>query len=150
MKKMICLLLLSFVWSSLALAEGKNGIGIVAGEPSGITFQSQLDNKRFLDFYFAYNWDKEWMFMGDYKVRVPGLLAENILVVPYIGGGFFLNLKDKKHGDDIAIGVRVPIGADWKVPETPIVLFGELVPGLKIIKATEGELQLGIGGRFFY
>ena len=135
---------------------GKNGLGIVFGDPSGLTFQHKIDSKQFTDFYFAYTWDKEWIFMGDYKFNLHGLFDKKIPFTPYVGIGAYLKLnehKDHKHHHDhdhVAFGVRFPLGIQWIAPEVPVTLFAELVPALRIIKGTDGDLQGGIGGRFFF
>ena len=148
-KKLICLLSLVLATNVWALG-GKNGIGIVFGDPSGLTFQHKIDAKQFTDFYFAYTWDEEWVFIGDYKYRLHGVLDQQVPVTPYIGLGAFLKIEDHKHDDDLALGVRIPLGIEWSAPEVPVTLFAELVPALRIIKSTDGDFQAGIGGRFFF
>lgn len=146
----VLVLLLTLSFSLSSHAEGQNGLGIVFGDPSGITYQRKLNQQQFADFYFAYTWDDEWVFMGDYKLHLNGIFGESTPVVPYAGVGAFLKIEDKKHNDDVALGVRVPLGVDWKIPQGPIVLFGELVPALRLIKSTDADFQAGIGGRFFF
>lgn len=148
-KKLICLLSL-ILSTNLWAAGGANGLGIVFGDPSGITFQHKLNERQFADFYFAYNWDDEVMLMGDYKFRLPGLFPSDVPVMPYVGIGVFMKIEDHKHDDDLALGVRIPLGVEWKIPEAPITVFGELVPALKVIKRTDGDFQAGIGARYFF
>ncbi len=148
-KKLICLLSLVLA-TNVSAASGKNGLGIIFGDPSGLTFQHRIDAKQFTDFYFAYTWDKEWIFMGDYKFRMHGLFDSKIPLTPYVGMGAFLKIEDRKHHDDVAFGVRIPLGIEWSGPEVPVTLFAELVPALKVIKRTDGDLQGGVGGRFFF
>lgn len=149
MKKFICLLSI-LATTNLWAVGGANGLGIVFGDPSGITFQHRINERQFADFYFAYTWDKEWMFIGDYKFRIPGLFASNVPVTPYVGIGAFFKVEDKKHNDDVALGARIPLGIEWRIPNAPVTLFGELVPALRVIKDTDGDFQGGIGGRFFF
>ena len=147
------ILFLALTLSSVALAEGPNGVGIVLGEPTGITFQHKINAERFMDFTFAYDWDdEEWMLMGDYKVHLPTLFGSGVPVMPYIGGGLFLHIEgeDKAHKDDVVIGLRIPFGVDWKVPDTSFSLFGEVAPGMEFIPKTDAEIQAGVGGRFFF
>ena len=154
-KKLICLLSLALV-TNVSAASGKNGLGIIFGDPSGLTFQHRIDAKQFTDFYFAYSWDKEWIFMGDYKFRLHGLFDNKIPLTPYVGMGAFFKFEDHdghdhhNHNDEVAIGVRIPLGIEWSGPEVPVTLFAELVPALKVIKRTDGDLQGGVGGRFFF
>lgn len=149
MRKLICLLSLALS-TNLWAAGGANGLGIVFGDPSGITFQHKINERQFADFYFAYNWDDEVMLMGDYKFRLPGLFSSDVPVMPYVGIGAFLKIEDHKHDDDLALGVRIPLGIEWKIPEAPITVFGELVPALKVINKTDGDFQAGIGARYFF
>lgn len=149
MKKIICLLCV-LISTNLWAQGGANGLGIVFGDPSGLTFQHKINEKQFADFYFAYTWDDELVFMGDYKLHLPGLLETEVPVTPYVGIGAFLKIEDRKHNDDVAIGVRIPVGIDWQVPNAPIVVFGELVPALRVIKDTDGDFQAGLGGRFYF
>lgn len=148
-KKLICLLAL-VLSSSVFAAGGANGLGIVFGDPSGITFQHKINERQFADFYFAYTWDDEVIFMGDYKFRLPGLLQTEVPIMPYVGIGAFFKFEDHDHNDDVAIGARIPLGLEWKIPEAPITVFGELVPALRVVKRTDGDFQAGIGGRYFF
>ncbi len=149
MKKLTCLFVLLFTMTH-AHAAGNNGVGIVFGDPSGITFQHKINAQQFTDFYFAYSWDSEWILMGDYKFHLPNLFRESLPIVPYAGIGVFFKVEDKDHDDDVALGARIPLGVDWRLSDSPIVLFGELVPALRLIKSTDGDFQAGIGGRFFF
>ena len=133
-------------------AQGSNGAGIILGDPTGLTFQHKLGNERFMDFYLAYTWDDEWLIAGDYKFTLQNAFPSNIPLVAYVGGGLFLHVEeeDKKHKDDIALGLRIPVGIEWKVPEAPFTMFAELVPGMKFIPSTDAEFQGGIGGRYIF
>lgn len=136
--------------SSSQSAGGSGGIGIILGDPTGLTYQHKMANDRFMDFYLAYTWDDEWFVAGDYKFALRNVFPSNIPVTPYIGGGLFLHVEeeDKKHKDDIAIGLRIPAGIEWKVPQAPFTVFAELVPGMKFVPSTDAEFQGGIGGRY--
>ncbi|MBC7429786.1 MAG: hypothetical protein H7336_14320 [Bacteriovorax sp.] len=149
MKKFICLLAI-LVSTNLLAEGGVNGLGIVFGDPSGITYQRKFTDQQFADFYFAYNWDNETLFMADYKFRLPGLFPSNIPVMPYVGIGAYLKFKDHKHDDDVALAVRIPLGIEWKIPQAPVTVFGELVPALQLVDRTDGDFQGGIGARYFF
>ncbi len=132
-------------------ASGGLGLGVVAGEPSGLSAKMWLSDAAALD--AAAGWslgENGWMYLHAdylhhrYDLRPPEL--ERGLPY-YIGIGFRLLLRDEH---DSRLGVRVPLGLDYVFEEAPVDVFLELAPVVNLIPETELGLSGGIGVRYWF
>lgn len=139
---------------------GKTGIGIILGDPTGITGKHFMGTNA-IDLGLSYNHD-EFIIYGDYLKHFPGRLGkENAFVAglsPYLGLGpvFAFGDDDKHHhfiddrDDDFAFGARIPLGIEWTTREMPIGISLEIVPGMVVIPETDGFVQGGLAFRYYF
>lgn len=112
--------------------------GVILGIPSGISLR--VDNFPVL----AFGWDLDHQVMhiqGDY------LFIDRVLQDPlrwYLGAGLFLGV----HGD-VDFGVRIPVGLLIRFHPN-FEVFGELAPGITLLKATGPAIGGGIGLRYIF
>lgn len=129
------------------------GIGLMFGEPSGITAKYWLDRRMALDFGLAYSWNNHYVAMVDLLFHFP--VKNERILHPYIGigiegllyhcaYGFHHWRDDEYHG---AFGARLPIGIEIKPSFYGVFL--ELAPGLILIPGVEAFLQGDVGLRFY-
>lgn len=111
-----------------------------------------------LTFYFS----NLVLIYSDYLFHFPKAFGTSSPFVaqlsPYVGvGGVMLFWSgsyynryyyDSPHG--FGIGVRFPIGIEWKPSDPPLGVFLELAPGMGIIPGTFGFFQGGIGIRYYF
>ncbi len=145
----IALMLIGF--SSTAIAEkGPFGLGIVAGEPTGINAKYFFDKKNAIDgtIGWSFSGDNDFYISADYLYHIYSLIKVSKGELPlYFGVGgrviFRENRSDK-------VGVRVPVGLDYLFADLPIDIFVEIVPVLELTPDTELDLEAGIGARFWF
>ncbi len=166
--------LLTTLTTSMAHAQrnswgsgGPFGLGIILGEPSAITARYNLDKVRAIDggiSFFYSRWtllyiDGLYQFQGAFG-RANSFFAQT---TPYIGLGGVLVISDLPRREsrreryfsdsdstDLAFGLRIPLGAEWRAVTAPIGVFAEIAPGLTILPGTNSFIQLGIGARFYF
>jgi len=152
-KYLLIPLILALASNALAF-DGKKrfGIGVIAGDPDGITGKFRLKNNRAIDFGFGWktSGDKEYQFYGNYLIYKYGLIEVPQGKLPiYFGAGarFITYSEDDK---DSEFGLRIPVGIEYIFWESQLGAFLELVPVLCLTPDTEFEFGGGIGIRFFF
>jgi len=153
---------LSMLTVCIASAQDKNdfGIGIIIGEPTGLSIKKWLGNDRAIDAGIA------WSFSGNdslhlhadylfHRFDVFSLRAGNGQLPIYYGLGARVKLKDnnndKNNNDnDVRVGIRVPLGISYLFANAPFDIFAEIVPVLDIAPDLDLDLNLAIGARFYF
>jgi len=141
-----------------ATAQEGFGVGIIAGEPTGVTIKSWLDRTEAIDAAAA------WSFSGrdSLQLHVDYLVHDFSLVRPrrlpgrlplYAGLGARLRLREsgkRREDRQAAAGIRVPLGAAYLLADTPVELFLEVVPVLDLAPDTELGLDAAVGARWYF
>ena len=157
MKKIIFLSVLFAIICSANLSNAQStrgfGLGIIVGEPTGVSFKGWLDNKSAVDGAVA------WSFVnkGSFHVHVDYLRHVHIESTPSgefnfhygIGG----RLKTKNTDDatsDSRFGARIPLGLDYNFSGEPIEIFLEVAPVLDFSPKTEASFNGALGIRFYF
>lgn len=168
-KTLAFLLLLGLLCDTPALADsrpegsGNFGLGLVLGEPTGISSNYWLGKDRSIDGGLSFSFNDFFLIYSDYLFHFHGLFGTRESFTqhlePYlgIGGVLFFNTASNRTGatyftdhGSVGFGVRIPFGAEWMIPRSPFGLFVELVPGIGLIPATFGFVQGGIGARIYF
>jgi hypothetical protein len=53
-------------------------------------------------------------------------------------------------GEDSQAGIRFPIGLSWLAERVPVELFAEIVPVLEFAPDTDGDIDGGVGVRYYF
>ncbi len=176
-KRSASLLLLSFCMlfgsAQAAAPHGNTGLGIVLGDPTGITVKHWMDSRSAIDGGLAYALSDFVLIYGDYLYHFnihPGgggkdaefkrFLSD---LRPYIGVGGLLLASTRATrtqkalyvdttgtSSSLGLGLRIPLGLEWIPSGPPIGVFLELAPGIGIIPGTFAMLNAGIGVRFYF
>lgn len=156
---------LSLSTASLANTPGPFGLGIVIGEPTGLSAKLWLDQKHALDFGLSFSFDDYLLIFSDYLFHFPGTFGSSSRFVteltPYVGiGGVLAFANDRRldrdrhffgrERDTLGLGVRVPVGIEWVPAKVPLGVFIELVPGIALAPATDAFFEGGIGVRYYF
>jgi hypothetical protein len=125
------------------------GLGIVIGEPTGLSFKQWMTSGTALDAAAAWSFEKEGAFHVhvDYLVHQPGLAEADVgrvLLYAGIGG------RVKAEEDDSRIGVRIPLGVDYVLAGPPLDVFFEVAPVLDVAPKTAFRINGGIGVRYYF
>jgi len=151
------------LWCPSALASDGPygfGIGVVAGEPSGLSLAYRPGDQWMLQAAAAWSFPNNRLHLNlDYLYNITILDAPELGDVRfpvYVGIGARLRMGDDwdrnwdGDWDHEGLGVRVPIGIALLPDRAPFDVFLEIAPALILIPATEGELDGGIGARFYF
>ncbi len=120
------------------------GIGLVVGEPTGITFKT--DN-----LVIGIGWS---FAAADDRIDATvdwWLVNENLTEILdwYLGAGAKVRLNLNQNTDTINVGLRIPIGVQWW-PAKELEVFAEIAPGLLLFPATDFDISAGIGLRYYF
>jgi len=152
MKTKYCVMLLIILLSTNAFAmeRKKIGIGVIAGDPTGITSKLLIDTNSAIDAGIGWktSGDNELHIYGDYLYYWYDVFEVKQGMLPlYFGGGIrFINRED----NDDKLGIRMPIGIEYIFENVLLRAFLEMVPVLNFTPNTDFDLDAGIGIRLFF
>ena len=140
---------------------GQLGIGIILGEPTGLSFAYRLSRKNFLS--TALTWsvkDDEFRVYMDYYFRKWNLTKDEFKEVDFpvqIGIGLKGGVSNEKENSfsteekmEAAASLRFPFGMSGVWLNYPFEIFLEIAPGMKLIPEPEFDLDGGLGVRYFF
>ena len=156
----IALCLFLAVQGSFAQARGF-GLGVIIGEPTGISAKLWTSPVNALDFGLGwsiggdrigkheedYDGGSRVHFHMDYLWHSFEAIRSSERFPLYYGIGGRINSGG---GYDATVAIRGVIGIVWLPHNTPIDIFLELVPALQIVPSTGFGIDAGIGVRYFF
>jgi len=153
MKKtlVITCLALCFLVPAAAAREHAFGLGIITGEPSGISGKLWLSDKTAVDGAVAWSLETNANFQihGDFLMHDFNLIKVKKGSLPvYYGIGGRIRTWDN-NGDD-NVGVRFPFGLNYIFQSKRLDLFLEVVPVLDLAPSTEVQFNGALGFRYFF
>lgn len=149
MKKLALLIFLLTAFTLSSNAQGKFGLGIILGEPTGISMKVKLSGNSAVDGALGYSFLKYGSvhIHADYLQEITKLGSE----VPfYIGVGGRIKTNNSEKKEDTRFGVRVPVGINFEPKSTPIELFLEFVPVMDLTPATDFSINAAAGVRYYF
>lgn len=149
MKRILFLLtLLLMVFQSNTFAQKRGfGIGIIVGEPTGISFKSFISRTTAIDGAAAWSFTDESAFHVhvDYLLHTYSLIKVRKGRLPlYFGIGARVKLTSKS-----TFGIRIPVGLSYEISGLPSDIFLELVPLMNLAPATDFTFNGALGIRFY-
>jgi hypothetical protein len=119
------------------------GIGVIAGEPTGLTARIMKGGNNF-------QVHAAWSFADESALHLSGdyLKSGNVNTEPMIPFYFGLGVR-AKFADKSRFGIRIPLGVNYFLKENPIEFFGEIVPILDLAPSTELTVNGGVGVRLY-
>ena len=92
--------------------------------------------------------DNELHIYGDYLFHLYDVIKVPKGKLPiYFGGGARWIYREDK---DNRLGVRIPVGLEYLFEGISLGAFVEIVPVVNLTPDTEGDLEAGIGIRYFF
>lgn len=144
----IFLLLAAFSSGNLAAQDKGFGLGIILGEPTGISFKNWVGSRTAIDGGVAWSFsDNDSLHLHlDYLVHNFNIFkAKKGKLALYYGIGGRVKIHDESR-----FGVRIPVGINYIFGNAPLDIFIELVPVLDLVPSTEFGLTGGIGIRYYF
>jgi hypothetical protein len=146
---MFCFLLgLSLVWCTAA-SSGSLGVGVILGEPTGLSFKQWVGGRAALDAAAAWSFGEESAFHVhlDYLVHTGGRSEPDIGRARFYFG---IGGRLKAEEEEGRIGARIPLGIAYTFDDTPVEVFFEIAPILDLAPQTEMRVNGGVGVRYFF
>jgi hypothetical protein len=155
MRVLYVILIIGFI-ACVGLTEtraqhGGFGLGIMAGEPTGISFKYWLSNSSAIDAGTAWSFRDYPSFHmhADYLWHKFDLIPVGKGELPlYFGLGS--RLKIQSNEGDSEFGIRLPVGWAYIFADGRLDTFMEIVPVMDLFPATELNLNAAIGIRYFF
>ncbi|KPK86901.1 MAG: hypothetical protein AMS27_04125 [Bacteroides sp. SM23_62_1] len=147
MKKLI-ILFISGLFALNVLAQDHGfGIGIILGEPTGISAKNWISSKTAVDAAVAWSlYDPSLHIHADFLLHNFNLISVSKGQLPvYFGLGARIRLADETN-----FGARIPVGIDYHFEGAPLDIFFEVVPILNFVPTTAFDLNAAIGMRYFF
>jgi len=146
--------LLVFLFIIPAVAEGKSkdgwGIGIILGEPTGLSFKIWTGRTTAFDAAAAWSFRKENKLnlhldylIHNYKIFKIKSKSGRLPLYYGIGGRI-------KFEEEIRVGIRIPVGICYLFKTAPLDVFFEIVPILDVVPETDFDINASIGIRYFF
>lgn len=147
MKKLFLLFLMGFVTFQVFAQDSGFGLGIIAGEPTGLSAKVWTTDHTALDAALA------WSFVGHGFLRLHSdlLIHRHLIDVDkgrlpvYFGLGAKLGFAS-----NLEFGIRFPLGMAYHFESAPFEVFLEVVPVFSLIPETAVHLDGGIGVRYYF
>jgi hypothetical protein len=148
-RRLIFILALIILISSILAAQDEGfGLGLLLGEPTGVSFKNWLGHNT------AFAGGAAWSFehRGSLHFHMDYLLHNfDVIEVKkgrmalYYGIGGRIRTRTETR-----VGVRIPIGLNYFFEKAPIDIFMEIAPLLDLTPKTEFYVSGGIGARYYF
>lgn len=125
---------------------GKTGLGVMIGEPTGITLKSWTNEQNAFDVGLAWSLSgtDDLYVHADYQWHKPLEVEQGNL-------SFFYGLGARAiFSSDTFFGARIPLGLSYLAPEAPLEFYLEVAPVINLIPDTDGDADGGIGIRYYF
>lgn len=137
-----------------ASARSGFGLGLVLGEPTGLTAKLWLDDSSALQFHLSWDFtDAAVVLSGDYlyHLDVLGVHTPDLDLLLTLGGGVKVGQHTQRANEEpLFVGLRVPVGLSMPFKAMPLELFLEAVPGVRLLSKVGFDIDLGLGARWFF
>jgi hypothetical protein len=147
--KLIVIVLSLIIFCAAAQGQSRGlGVGLILGEPTGISMKYWSGRTNAFDFAFAWSLQHSgWIYIhSDYLWHAFNVINVSRGALPiYYGVGGALGLND-----ETSLGVRGVAGLNYLFSGVPLDAFLELVPLLFLAPKTEVEFHGAIGIRYFF
>jgi hypothetical protein len=125
------------------------GLGIIVGQPTGISAKYWISSNNALDFGLGYSFERNsrMSLHADYLFHARNIFNTNENISLHYGPGGRLRLVET---GDSRLGVRFDVGLTWVPRNSPVDVFLEIAPLLDIIPETKFSFNSGIGVRYYF
>lgn len=144
------IIVLMSLFSSFAFAENF-GLGVILGDPSGLSMKMKLDEGHSVDGALAYSsgWHHGLQFHADYlkdRARTWHTNGGGPINMYYGIGGRLISYNDDRK-DLVSLGPRGVMGLNYDIVNPNIEFFGELALVLDVVPSIGADIDFGVGAR---
>ena len=149
MKKIFYLILFFLIITSMILsAQGKGlGLGVIVGEPTGLSVKLWTASGQALDAAAAWSFvDNSAFYVHvNYLFHFADLISVKKGELPFYAG-----IGGKvKFVDPVVFGIRFPFGLEYLFAKAPLGIFLEVAPCLVLYPASDFDIGAGLGVRYY-
>jgi len=124
------------------------GLGIILGQPTGVSFKAWTARNQAVDVAVAWAFDREEAVHvhADYlfhDFRLFGVEKGEFVLYYGIGGRIKAESRTR-------FGIRIPIGLSYLFEDIPLELFFELGPIMDLAPSTLFRMSTGVGIRYYF
>ena len=138
---------------ALARAESAShtfGVGLIFGDPTGISGKLWLSNKHAVDMGAAWavgtkHHRAAFDLHADYLYHFDVIHVSRGRLPLYAGIGGRVILAN-----EASVGVRIPLGITYLFADAPFDIFLELAPIMDLVPSTAFDANAGFGARFYF
>jgi hypothetical protein len=148
MKKLILISFIALFSAGVFAQDSGLGLGIVFGEPTGLSAKLWTSERTALDAAVAWSFaGLGWLHIhADFLIHNYDLISVSKGKLPvYFGLGAFVGFSS-----DLSLGARIPVGLAYQFEDAPLDVFVELVPGLALLPGIDFYIGGGLGVRYFF
>jgi hypothetical protein len=132
-------------------AQDKNfGIGIILGEPTGLSGKFWISEDKAFDAALAYSFledNKSFALHADYLYHLNGIIDRHYKMPLYYGFGVRFRMRENQQN---TFGVRGVLGLLVYLREAPVDIFFEVAPVFRLLPDTSIDFDIAIGARYFF
>lgn len=163
MKKIVITFGLALGALSTQAQKSGFGLGIMLGDPTGLSGKAWISSDRAIDFGLAWGvWGRYLHLHGDYLLHKQNLfeVSSGSFALQYGPGVRIRSWRDGRYwhrgrwndydGSRTSIGIRFPVGLTYAFEGAPVDAFIELAPTLDLAPGTYFDLDAAIGARFWF
>lgn len=146
----LLLVLILSLHSGLFAQDKDLGLGIIVGEPTGMSGKYQLGDNKAIDFALGFSvfGDKSRLsFHADYLYQLNEFIPSEDNIPFYYGFGLRLRTHSREAG---SFGVRGVGGLIVNLRNMPLELFFEAAPVFQLLPDTRLKFDAAIGGRYYF
>ncbi len=158
-------LLLILFFSVPAFSNNNFGLGVVLGDPTGISAKYVLNSTEAIDgalafggggnIYLHTTWliSKETLFELDrYPVNWYYGIGARMISHDYDHdhNSFRHHNHSDRHENDFHAAVRAPVGLRMQFHDPRIELFTEIALALELVPKTDVDMDFGLGARYYF
>ncbi len=147
----VCFLMLATFGTATAGSNTSGfGLGIMLGEPSGLSGKLWSGGNTAFDFGLAWSTSSNsgLAIHADYLWHKMDMISVDKGALPfYYGIGARYRGRDNS---DNNFGVRVPFGLDYLFFQSAFDVFFEVVPILDLSPDVDFDINVALGGRYFF
>jgi|GEM_PF-2807676 len=151
----------STAFSTAWAGDKKFGIGVLLGQPSGITGSYRVAEDRSINLVLGYDLryyrGDSYFIVADYFFRHEKTIpVESIELGWYWGPGIFIWNRDyysfdnPASDDELLVGPRVTAGLNYDFVKPSVEVFAEAGFGLALAEKIKGNVLISIGGRYYF
>jgi hypothetical protein len=149
-KLLIATVIIVGVHSFCSAQDRGFGVGVILGEPTGISLKGWLTPTTAIDAGLAWSLSRRTSFHlhADYLLHSFHVFQTQERIPIYYGiGGRIAAGRD---GEDTRFGLRVVVGAAYLFRDAPVDIFLEVAPIVDLVPGTELRGNAGLGARFYF